>query len=174
MRRGRPGTTRRTRSASWTSCCARPVPRPRSARVIARSCDHPFGGSTTNSERPILISTHYTRFQGLRGMGEQFQAHDGSDLIQAELSADAPAVAGWVGFVFVSGGLAVVPWTAYLAFTLPRSSQASHYRLAWGGFDLLFAFTLLRVGWTPARGPTPNDPGETPPTSARTPPLLRA
>ncbi|MFL6113361.1 MAG: hypothetical protein ACJ786_18675 [Catenulispora sp.] len=101
-------------------------------------------------------------------MGEQFQAHEGSDLVQAELSADAPAVAGWVGFVFVGGGLAVVPWTAYLAFTLPRSAQAGHYRLAWVGFDLLLAFTLLRVGWTAAGGPTRNDRVELPATSAGT------
>lgn len=92
----------------------------------------------------------------------------GEDLTEAEREADAPAVAGWVGFVFVCGGLAVVPWTVYLALTLPLSSQSGHYRMAWVGFDLLLAFTLLHVGWIAAGGPTRNDRVELPATAAAT------
>jgi hypothetical protein len=90
------------------------------------------------------------------------------DLTEAELDAAAPAVAGWVGFVFVCGGLAVVPWTVYLALTLPLSSESGHYRVAWVGFDLLLAFTLLHVGWIAAGGPTRNDRVELPATAAGT------
>ncbi|NUR29716.1 MAG: hypothetical protein HOV83_28355 [Catenulispora sp.] len=92
----------------------------------------------------------------------------GEDLAEAEHEADAPAVAGWVGFVFVCGGLAVVPWSAYLALTLPLTSQSGHYRVAWVGFDLLLAFTLLHVGWIAAGGPTRNDRVELPATAAGT------
>jgi len=103
-------------------------------------------------------------------MDEQYLdlENESPDLTRAELDAAAPAVAPWVGFVFVCGGLAVVPWTAYLAYTLPRSSQADHYRLAWVGFDILLAFTLLRVGWIAAGAPTRNDRVELPATSAGT------
>jgi hypothetical protein len=92
----------------------------------------------------------------------------GEDLAEAEREAAAPAVAGWVGLVFVGGGLAVVPWTAYLALTLPLSSQSGHYRVAWVGFDLLLAFTLLHVGWIAAGGPGRNDRVELPATAAGT------
>ncbi|WP_344656691.1 hypothetical protein [Catenulispora subtropica] len=92
----------------------------------------------------------------------------GPDLAEAEQEAAAPAVAGWVGLVFLCGGLAVVPWTAYLALTLPLSSESGHYRVAWVGFDLLLAFTLLHVGWIAAGGPTRNDRVELPATAAGT------
>jgi hypothetical protein len=90
------------------------------------------------------------------------------DLAAAEQAADAPAVAPWVATVFTVGGVAVVPWAVYLALTLPRSSQASHYRLAWVGFDLFLAWVLFRVGRSAARGPESNDRVEIPATAAAT------
>lgn len=88
-------------------------------------------------------------------------------LVSAEKSAAAPAVARWVGFVYTVGGLALVPWTVYLAVSLPRTSHSSHYRVAWVGFDILLAFMLLRVGRIAAR-PRTSDRVELPATSAGT------
>lgn len=90
-----------------------------------------------------------------------------SDLTAAETAAAAPAVAAWVGFVYTAGGIALVPWTVYLAVTLPRTSHSAHYRLAWVGFDILLAFMLLRVGRIAAR-PRTSDRVELPATSAGT------
>jgi hypothetical protein len=41
-----------------------------------------------------------------------------------------------VGRVFAVLAALMVPWTAYLAISLPGSHQAAHYDLAWGGFDV--------------------------------------
>lgn len=77
-------------------------------------------------------------------------------------------MAGWVAFVFVAAGIAVVPWDVYLAFSLPRSSQSGHYRIAWVGFDLMLAAVLFRMGWIAGRGPRENDRVELPATAAAT------
>jgi hypothetical protein len=50
--------------------------------------------------------------------------------------------------LFAALGLLTVPWTVFLAFTLPQRATAHHYRLAWVGFDValilaLFATALL-------------------------------
>jgi hypothetical protein len=63
-----------------------------------------------------------------------------------------------VGWVFAALALLMVPWTAYLSVTLPGSSRAPHYALAWAGFDvgLLLAVGLTGVAavrvsrWLPA------------------------
>jgi hypothetical protein len=89
-------------------------------------------------------------------------------LAQEELAAAQPAVARWVHFVFTCAGIAVVPWSAYLAISLPRTSQSGHYRIAWVGFDLFLAWTLFRVGWIAGRGPAANDRVELPATAAAT------
>lgn len=102
-----------------------------------------------------------------QGSGAADAASD-TGLTRAEQAAAAPAVAPWVATVFLAGGVAVVPWTAYLAATLPRTSHSAHYRLAWVGFDLLLAWMLLRVGWIAGRGPTVDDRVEIPATAAAT------
>src|ERR1700741_1706417 len=43
----------------------------------------------------------------------------------------------------VSAAIALIPWTIYLALTLPQSYSAQHWQLTWVGFDvLLMAFML--------------------------------
>lgn len=63
-----------------------------------------------------------------------------------------------VGWVFAALALLMVPWTAYLSATLPSSSRAEHYALAWAGFDVgllvslgLTGVAAVRVSrWLPA------------------------
>jgi hypothetical protein len=34
-------------------------------------------------------------------------------------------------------GIALIPWTVYLGFTLPQNYSAQHWQLTWVGFDIL-------------------------------------
>jgi hypothetical protein len=43
--------------------------------------------------------------------------------------------------------VALIPWTAFLAVTLPRHYVASHWRLAWVGFDIALAICLGLTAW---------------------------
>ncbi len=44
---------------------------------------------------------------------------------------------------YTMAAVALIPWTAYLAVTLPRRDIATHYRGAWVGFDLLLVGTMV-------------------------------
>jgi hypothetical protein len=55
----------------------------------------------------------------------------------------AEPVPGWVAPVFAALAVMTVPWTAFLAATLPVESQTRHYRAAWVGFDLGLILLLL-------------------------------
>jgi glucose-6-phosphate-specific signal transduction histidine kinase len=46
----------------------------------------------------------------------------------------------------------LVPWTLYLAVTLPRHYSAHHYWLGWVGFDLALVAVLAVTGVSLARG----------------------
>jgi len=44
-------------------------------------------------------------------------------------------------------GLALIPWTAYLAVTLPKRQIDTHYRGAWVGFDLLLVMSIVLTAY---------------------------
>ena len=46
------------------------------------------------------------------------------------------------------GAVVMVPWTIYLALSLPRRTVTEHWRLAWVGFDLLLAVALGCTAWS--------------------------
>jgi hypothetical protein len=54
-----------------------------------------------------------------------------------------PPAPRWVAPVFAVLGAATVPWTVYLAVTLPRHADFHHYRFTWVGYDLLLILALL-------------------------------
>lgn len=58
----------------------------------------------------------------------------------------------WVAPVFAVLGAATLPWTAYLAMTLPPQVRAHHYRLAWVGFDIMLIAVLLATAYVAWRG----------------------
>ncbi|MEV4708525.1 hypothetical protein [Actinoplanes sp. NPDC049316] len=58
----------------------------------------------------------------------------------------------WVAPVFATLGAATVPWTVYLAVSLPERASAQHYRVAWVGFDLLLVALLLATALLAWRG----------------------
>jgi hypothetical protein len=63
-----------------------------------------------------------------------------------------------LGWLFAGLALLMLPWTAYLAATLPNTERAAHYALAWAGFDGLLLLALALTGlaavrlsrWVPA------------------------
>jgi hypothetical protein len=50
------------------------------------------------------------------------------------------------GGVFALGALVLVPWIVFLVRLLPSDHRASHWDVAWGGFDVALALLLLTVG----------------------------
>jgi hypothetical protein len=62
------------------------------------------------------------------------------------------SVPRWVAPVFAALAAATVPWTAYLAMSLPAQASAQHYRVAWVGFDLMLILVLLVTAHLAWRG----------------------
>lgn len=52
----------------------------------------------------------------------------------------------WVGPAYIAMALILVPWIVYLRATLPTQEMATHYRLAWVGFDVIEFGQLVRTG----------------------------
>ena len=57
-----------------------------------------------------------------------------------------PPPPGWVAPVFFMLGLCLIPWTVMLALTLPARHGSHHYDVAWTGFDVALAATLVGTG----------------------------
>ncbi len=53
----------------------------------------------------------------------------------------------WAPKVYMVVAVGLVPWVVYLALTLPRRATATHYRLAWVGFDCFLVLALARTSW---------------------------
>ena len=45
----------------------------------------------------------------------------------------------WASHVFVALGAVLVPWTLWLAATLPERHVARNFDVAWSGFDVALA-----------------------------------
>ena len=51
----------------------------------------------------------------------------------------------WAGVLFAVSAAVLVPWTVWLAVSLPERSVQANYNLAWAGFDVIL---LAGVVWT--------------------------
>jgi hypothetical protein len=56
-----------------------------------------------------------------------------------------------LGWVFAALSALLVPWTAYLALSLPSTHRTAHYDLAWAGFDVGLLVALALTGWAAVR-----------------------
>jgi len=65
---------------------------------------------------------------------------------RAEL-VDTARVARWAGPAFVICSLVLIPWTAYLGYSLPSRQVSRHYNIAWVGFDVLELIALGTTGF---------------------------
>ena len=53
--------------------------------------------------------------------------------------------APWVVPLFALSGIVLVPWVVFLMRSLPSTHAASHWDIAWAGFDVGLALLLLGV-----------------------------
>jgi hypothetical protein len=49
----------------------------------------------------------------------------------------------WVSILLGAVGVALVPWTLWLTFSLPSRHTTEHYDLAWVGFDVALAAAFV-------------------------------
>lgn len=57
----------------------------------------------------------------------------------------------WVAPALLLCTLILIPWSAFLFFTLPRDYTANHWEIAWGGFDVGLAIALAATAFAVAR-----------------------
>jgi len=55
--------------------------------------------------------------------------------------------AQFVSLFFFAWAVALIPWTFFLAFSLPPRYDANHWRLLWTGFDAALICVLLLAAW---------------------------
>jgi hypothetical protein len=54
----------------------------------------------------------------------------------------------WAPLVLAAVGAALLPWTLWLGFALPSRKVADHWDVAWAGFDVFLAASLLGTAFT--------------------------
>jgi hypothetical protein len=52
-----------------------------------------------------------------------------------------------LAWFYTAAAVALLPWIAYLAVTLPRRQFDLHYRAAWVGFDVLLVIAITRTAY---------------------------
>lgn len=57
-----------------------------------------------------------------------------------------------VTWVFTVGVLVMIPWSAWLAWSLPERALAVNYDVAWAGFDVLLTLVLAGAAASAWRG----------------------
>jgi hypothetical protein len=53
----------------------------------------------------------------------------------------------WVPRIYLAFAVVLVPWSAYLAVSLPQRSLSQHYRGTWVGFNVALILVLARLAW---------------------------
>lgn len=80
---------------------------------------------------------------------EKDQSEDIGDRLVEHFEQVAPR---WVAPLFAVLAVALIPWIAYLAYSLPEYTLAKHYNISWVGFDVALLFALSRTAWLAFRG----------------------
>ncbi len=52
-----------------------------------------------------------------------------------------------MALAYAAAAVLLIPWTVYLAVTLPRRDIDTHYRGAWVGFDILLVVAILLTAY---------------------------
>ncbi len=60
---------------------------------------------------------------------------------------DNARVVRWAGPAFTLFALILLPWTAYLGYSLPSHQVAADYDVAWAGFDVILLTALASTGY---------------------------
>ena len=56
-------------------------------------------------------------------------------------------IPSWISFIYTSFALLLVPWTIYLAYSLPRRQVQHHWDITWVGLDIGIILLLLLTGF---------------------------
>jgi hypothetical protein len=67
--------------------------------------------------------------------------------MDASRPPDPVAAPRWASHVFVALGAVLVPWTLWLAATLPERHVSRNFDVAWSGFDIAIAVSLIATGY---------------------------
>jgi hypothetical protein len=70
-----------------------------------------------------------------------------ADEPENEVLVDESRIARWAGPLFALLSLMLLPWTIYLAVTLPSRQLSPHYDIAWTGFDVILLIGLGAVAY---------------------------
>ena len=60
---------------------------------------------------------------------------------------DNAQVVRWAGPAFALFSLILLPWTVYLAYSLPSRQVSADYDVAWAGFDVMLMVALASTGY---------------------------
>jgi hypothetical protein len=60
---------------------------------------------------------------------------------------DNARVVRWAGPAFALFSLILLPWIAYLAYSLPSHQVSADYDVAWAGFDIMLLAALASTGY---------------------------
>lgn len=60
---------------------------------------------------------------------------------------DNARVVRWAGPAFALFSLILLPWIAYLAYTLPSRQVSADYDIAWADFDIVLLLALASTGY---------------------------
>lgn len=64
-----------------------------------------------------------------------------------EVLTDNARVVRWAGPSFVLFSLILIPWTVYLAYSLPTRQVSADFDIAWAGFDVMLMAVLAGTGF---------------------------
>jgi hypothetical protein len=64
-----------------------------------------------------------------------------------EVIVDESRLVRWAGPLFALCALILLPWTIYLARTLPSRLESPHYDIAWAGFDVMLLIGLAATAY---------------------------
>jgi hypothetical protein len=73
-------------------------------------------------------------------------------MVRLAMMNDNSQIPGWVAPLFGVAAAVLVPTVVLLLVALPSEHRAEHWDVAWGGFDVMLALTLLAVAITAWRG----------------------
>jgi hypothetical protein len=64
-----------------------------------------------------------------------------------EVLVDQSRLVVWAGPLFALCSVILLPWTIYLARTLPSRQESPHYDVAWAGFDVILLIGLATTAY---------------------------
>lgn len=74
-----------------------------------------------------------------------------ADTVGNKVLVDNSRTVRWGGTLFVVCAAVLIPWTVFVAVSLPQREVSPNYGLAWSGFDVLLLVALACTAWSALR-----------------------